>query len=1331
MRLDTDRENRTTGRRWLVPAILSVGAVVALAVLGTILLGVLFSKGNPVVSRQIVSFLSASFGTDSTRLESDGVHGSLFGGVVLERPRLVVLTPDGKVTWMSARRLTAEYGVLDLLFSSRRSLVVTVDSPVLSLVHDKRGNLVVPRFRGKQKQHGQEIATRIDVRLHDGLITLDRSGVRFGKIEANGVALLEGEKRTIEISHLSGVSQMQGRPGRIRAEGSAVIERGIMRVEPLYVSLDRTRVRTGVVWDLAKARVISSSTGFAPLDLKETMTLLDLTPVTEGSLTGELWFAGDPASGVARIRLSGTMAGEPVDTLSARAVLVPGAVRIEEMRARVRNAEVSGRAVVETRGVLSAEAHLRNVDPALLPWWHLPSNTPHGLLNGLAVVHGRKGRPYPAAQVALKLDAGHLGRFRIERGAVVARLGERGDIAIDTAWVDTPGARLLGSGRIAPDTTMAFSVQAAIRDLGAMDSLLNPLPAESGQGRIAARIAGSSTHPEFQLQGVLTDGRLKNGLAFDSLRVVSRGRLGSPPLATADFAIGKLRAGSRPLGDVSSSVTISDHLSIDRYRQVSGDTTLALHGVIRMAPKSTSASLDSVTFTAGTRVWRNLGPVEATLAGDRIELTHLTMALESGRLDVAGAAWLHEDRVDLRGAFQGVDLSRAFGRDSLGGARGIADGDLAVSGSLSDPDILAKLRVLRPCFGGVAGDSLSADVSYTPGVLTVTEARWASGMGRASLTGSIRPMLTFQDWVRAVEHKDKTWASKVTLSLYGTADSLDLGLFAPIDTSLATLRGKATGTVRIGGTAAKPGFSVEARGSSMAFHDVQADSAGLAGSYADQRFRVDRLDLKRGNSHTHLEGSVPIDLGLYASGRVIRDRPMELSLRAVDADFGLATLFVPLLGASAGKLNVTADMKGTPAQPSMSGTAHLEDGVLRIAGRDEVLEKLQADATFDEKQIQFTRIAAQEGKRGHVTGAGWWRGAAGRRSGNYEFKLHATEFTVTDRESYLFRFSGDFLVKDAVNPFGTELPRVTTVAPATLLRGELTMDLSQPREELDEPMPVLYEIVLDVPRNLWYRNLDTEVQLQNGQLTLRNEGTRDLILGSLDVTGKYYLYSNEFRITQGTIDFTSLDRIDPEISIEAQTTDVRATPATSNASSSGGNETASPIYMSLSGRSSQLKVHLHDDQGHGEAYLWKVLTIGQFTSFGSEGLASETTAPGAGPDLALPVTNYLFRNAERWISGVGFIDTIDLRSGLASTGVRGPGTSAIGLVGIGKYVTPELYVRYSRDFSGVAAEQRISAEYRMTRHLLLRGEQIRGSAQSQQQTPEQQYNLDLKVRLEY
>src|SRR5258705_3844253 len=113
------------------------------------------------------------------------------------------------------------------------------------------------------------------------------------------------------------------------------------------------------------------------------------------------------------------------------------------MRSHEREAEVNGHAVLETRGAWTAEAHHRNVDPATLPWWHLPANTPHGKLAGTARVRAVRAKPYPVASVSLALERGSLGRLEIQRGSVQMRLGQPGEVAIETASVDTARAPLL------------------------------------------------------------------------------------------------------------------------------------------------------------------------------------------------------------------------------------------------------------------------------------------------------------------------------------------------------------------------------------------------------------------------------------------------------------------------------------------------------------------------------------------------------------------------------------------------------------------------------------------------------------------------------------------------------------------------------------------------------------------------------------------------------------------------------------------------------------------------------------------------------------------------
>ncbi|TMQ61518.1 MAG: hypothetical protein E6K77_10140 [Candidatus Eisenbacteria bacterium] len=237
------------GRRvpgWLPWTLIGFAALLLLVSMGAGILALLFAKGDPTLSRRIAAFISSSVGSDSTRLESARIHGSIFGGAVLEQPRLVVVTPDGPVPWLIATRLTAEYDTFELLFSRRRTLRMTIDSPVLPLVHDHRGNLVVPRFGRSKRSPLDKTATRIDIRIRDGTISLDRDGVRFGNIAGNAVALLEPQHTTIRVARVSGVSRMPGRPGSIRAEGVAVVSKGHMRFDPLYIALDRSRIRSAI-----------------------------------------------------------------------------------------------------------------------------------------------------------------------------------------------------------------------------------------------------------------------------------------------------------------------------------------------------------------------------------------------------------------------------------------------------------------------------------------------------------------------------------------------------------------------------------------------------------------------------------------------------------------------------------------------------------------------------------------------------------------------------------------------------------------------------------------------------------------------------------------------------------------------------------------------------------------------------------------------------------------------------------------------------------------------------------------------------------------------------
>ncbi|MGH7680429.1 MAG: translocation/assembly module TamB domain-containing protein, partial [Candidatus Eiseniibacteriota bacterium] len=629
------------------------------------------------------------------------------------------------------------------------------------------------------------------------------------------------------------------------------------------------------------------------------------------------------------------------------------------------------------------------------------------------------------------------------------------------------------------------------------------------------------------------------------------------------------------------------------------------------------------------------------------------------------------------------------------------------------------------------GDSLAVDVDYVPGVLNVSRAEWVAGKSRAKLAGTIRPRFTLEDWTKALGKHDPSWATRATLALEGTAESFDLGLIAPVDTTLRTFEGTATFRVRATGTPGNPVFDLDARVPSLGFRGVTGELVGLRMSYKERRLRIERCDVHQGEAISKLTGEIPIDLGLYATERLSRTEPLSLSLRVPGGDISVLPVLFPDIASASGRVTATADVKGTPRQPTVTGNLKIVDGRLRLAGRDEIIEGITVDAVFDEERVEITKATARQGKKGSLSATGWWRWPTAAPGpfepppvgprGDYAFKIKATDFTTTDRLNYLFRLTGALDIVNARNPAGAVVPSIT--GNVTINKGELTLDLSKPPEEPGEPLPILYYINVDIPGNVFYRTLDAEVELESdGNVIFKNEGNGDLALGILNVKGgKYYILTRQFRNLQGTVNFNNPDRIDPEVNISADTTIPDP-------------EKTHTVYLALSDRVSRLKVRVYDDNPNTSPNdLWKALALGQFAPSAGVNVnagPSSLDTPGA----ALPISNYLFQNLEHIIGGTGFVDTIDLRSGASAQASGGGSTttssSPVSMVGVGKYVTPDLYLKYARDFSGTGEEQ-INADYRFTRHLLLKGQQINRKAGTTGVQDAQEYSIDLKVRLEY
>ncbi len=1324
--------------RWIVFGVAGLTLLLVLGGGAGVLSG-LFAAGDHGLSRRVLGLVNAAVGSDSTRFVCERVHGTILRGAVLEHPRLLVRSDRGEVTWARARRAVVDYDLWSLLFSKRRTFTVRVDSLDILLSRDERGDLILPRFRKGKGGSGGE--TTIRTTLRAGSVRFDRENLVVGHLDAKATVSVASGGSSVLLERLTGRVSGPNASLPVEAAGMVAFGDSVWRLDPLTVTLAASHVTASGDWLPRSGRARDGTLLLAPLTLEEILPLFDVDGVA-GTLRGEVQFAGSPDDAAASGCLEGTLAGEPFDTLLVEAAFQRDGIRIDRMESRLRGATVTGSGWVDygrgrgprakRAGELEAALQFANANPASLPWWKAPASTPQGTLSGRAQLRITPARPRASVRVTATLSRSVVGRVPVDRATFVLNAPPAGGLLLDSLVLDTPGARLSGGGTLGADGALRATTVTVVNDLSRMEKLLAPLAPREGSGRVAAQLGGTLEAPTLDLKAAIASPRFETGLGAESLQVAASGPLAPALDLRGALRVGRLRAKDRPLGNVAASFSGGRPLLIERLVQNLGDTTLTMRGTVAFDAAGVSARIDSLHLAAGALRARALAPASVVFAGGRLHAAPLALDLDPGRLDLDLDWNVSGGTMDVRGRVEGLDLARVA-REGPDAPAGVLSADFVAAGPAADPEISVRGSVARPRLGGVSGDSLQARLEYAPGVLTVESLDWRRGVSSATLRGTLRTSGTLEALLRQAGSRDRAWMKGVTSALEASADSFDLSLLAPIDSSLQTLDGHAEVRARIGGAVSAPTLSLEARASGLRYRAVTGNVAAADAVYRDRVLSIQRFEIREGASLTRITGFLPVDLTPFERERWRRDEPLHLTIQMNEADFSVLPTLTSLVASSAGKLSGEAEVTGTPRRPKLQGAVQLRDGKIRFAGRHEVIEQLAIDGAFDESMLTLRKIEGRQGKRGRLTGEGTWRwsdvgqtlpaGSVGP-PGEYQVRLKVTDGVATDREYYLFQFSGSFVVTNGRTAEGVVKPRIT--GNAVVSRGELALNLSGPAGEPPPPLPFLYSVTAEFPRQLKYRQLDTEIDL-SGSLQLRNEGARDIALGVLTVGGgHFYFLTRKFSDLTGEVNFNNLDRMDPDVAIDAKTRVARPT-STSRAGTEGTDDRE--IFLAVTGRASQLVIRPWDKNGTGVGELWNILSVGQFSrASDSEDLAGSD--PLSGVQLrSLPIRDYLFRNAERWISGSGFLDTIDLRSG-SQSGSRTSTSGAIdlGTVGVGKYVTPDLFLKYSRDFSGQSADA-ISAEYRVTRHLLLRGQRIerpQGTA-----TSDQEYNLDLKIRVEY
>ena len=558
-------------------------------------------------------------------------------------------------------------------------------------------------------------------------------------------------------------------------------------------------------------------------------------------------------------------------------------------------------------------------------------------------------------------------------------------------------------------------------------------------------------------------------------------------------------------------------------------------------------------------------------------------------------------------------------------------------------------------------------------------------------------------------------------------------------------KGRVSGTLEVGGRPGDPDLTWNMSAQPLAWGEYRIDAATANGRYQNGRLDVPELRMTRGGVVSTIKGATPLALALGRRPEM-PEAPMDWQIDLPNGDLALIPLFVPQIGSAAGKFDMTARLVGTPRHPTLTGSAHVREGRVRMAGREEVLEGVSADLTLGQSRITLDTLTARQrrnqGSPGVVAASGVVN-LKGLALSSYRFDLRLREFTARETGVYAGLFDGDFVVTDGPKVGGATLPLV--VGNVELRQSVVLFDFanqSQVQQVAAATKPIywLYRIHLSATDDLRWQPSGADIEF-SADLRLEQTPYELIIYGDMSaLRGSYYYLSNRFRMDRVNLTFDNVGGVNPKLDIVAVTRvpkSILQREATGSLAASDVRGSDN-ITVTITGRAQEPVIEFASDSGADESQVLAALTYAPV-------LGGEGAAVGAGVNLA---DNWVTRNLNRQLSSdlsrlfQGYLRDWEVTRESGGL-IQGPGDV---YVGVGTDLSRNVSVRYRQRVPGFARpvtttttanpfERDVEAEYRINRffyfttELTQRRTLTTSTTATTTTTPE--FNVNLKARWEY
>ncbi len=1033
----------------------------------------------------------------------------------------------------------------------------------------------------------------------------------------------------------------------------------------------------------------------------------DLDVDLRGDFTGRVRARGDTVRIDAAV--DGRLEGYEVEGLRGWAVSLPGRLDWEQLRGRINGALFDGAGRFDFSDPGGAEFWLEgdvaDVDLArnLIPQTTLPPTDGHGRL----WLHRREA--VDETEVSGWLADGFIA-----------------EVPFDTCHVQVDAAR--GVARLAPvrlryrDLTAVLTGEADTSGtfLGELDVQardLTQLPAAWGAPRLAGRAQGRGVvvgrDPVYGFEGevVARDVQLAP-LRADSLRArVRLDDLFGALQVDGEAAGDGLSLGAVPLGRFALRGGASPAAAaLDSFWTQRGDSVV--FGRARATFDGAGGgdySVDELSIDLEGHRWALEAPARFSVGRAGVAVAEVRLASDLGWLRASGRWDRGHDRLAGGAELRRFDLRllTPFLPRGLQLA-GDLTADLGLSGSPTDPvlSVAADLRGTELALARI--DSLHVEGNYALRRATIERLYLATNWGRLSASGTVANP--------AAERLSDFWPG-AQLDLDLVVDEADWGFVDQFHVpALARLAGRFGARLQVGGTTRSPLVAGELTSEPFNVHWLHLQRLDGRVEMTGERLTLADLRGRQGALTTTGRIELPLRADFLSEPTTPLDGPF---LMAIDIPDG--TDLAPLVAAcnafteAGGRGGMSMHVTGPLDHPAFSGWARVRDGRCVLRGLAEIYRDVQADGVWEGDWLTVSDLRGASGLRGEFTGDGRLH-FRGLMLLGFDLRLDADRVLVASIPELraLVRGRDLHVTGVKVGPDSLMVPRFT--GGLEIIQARYSGDfaekptVSDPRLATVAPDWLADLHVVGPPRSVLISNRAMELALGGDVDLVRDQGGLWLSGAMTIDAGRMPVFNNDFRVVTGRLDFSRAGGVVPMVDLTAETT-VRVVPEGLYVS-----RTLEKVTAVITGRMDAPSVELSSESGYSRAAVERLLL----------GLPPHVaTGPAAGPaagglrDASIAAG---FNLLEREIATeFDLVDTVDIESqhSLAT------GTTHT-LIGVGKYLGQDLYVKYAQGLS--ESERDLLIEYQINDHLLLQSELSRRLDVQQGETT---YNLDLKYRFEY